>query len=227
MPVCHVATVYLIPGLCLKPRGLSESHMDNMTSAFRHVLKQAGHHDNNYVEETMPDGTLKVAGNPFNTTTFKTLVKNLRRNWRKFGPTTVRARTISVYQLLKMYDAIGQLSKHANGMKVQDQSIIDRVYGRLPSSDDDSTADPADLADDLNADATDATNATDDSAGTDSAASNAADSARTSAAASVDKTEKTAGSGKRSVPQTIHLSYLRDYLAVQGIFLLLGHHERY
>ena len=103
--------------------------MDNMTSAFRHVLAQAGHADKNYVEESMQDGSVKVCGNPLNTTTFKTLVKNLRRNWRKFGPSTVRARTLSVYTLKKMFDAVSDVARFANGIAPKDPAIIPRLQG--------------------------------------------------------------------------------------------------
>ncbi|ORZ35271.1 hypothetical protein BCR44DRAFT_331309 [Catenaria anguillulae PL171] len=109
--------VHLLPVLCMKPSGLSESHMDNMTSAFRHVLRQTGHHDKLYVDEQMPEGTLKVSGNPFNATAFKTFTKHISRAWRKFGQTTLHARTISVYQLQDMYNAICDLANHA-GMAI-------------------------------------------------------------------------------------------------------------
>ena len=117
---------YLIPGLCLKPRGLSESHKSGMISAFRHALAQAAQADKNYVEEIV-NGQVKVSGNPFNTTIFKTLDKNLSRTWRKFGPATVRARTISVYTLERMFDATFDVCRFFNGITPNDPSVISRL----------------------------------------------------------------------------------------------------
>ena len=218
--------------------------MDNMTSAFRHVLAQAGHADKNYVEESMQDGSVKVCGNPLNTTTFKTLVKNLRRNWRKFGPSTVRAHTLSVYTLKKMFDAVSDVARFANGIAPKGPAIIPRLQGihgftssdslgvqpskkskSKPTTESDSSSEtgpgtePEAATETGTRTASEAATEIEPTHPEPASDVDSEQAAQTELATTANPLRKTQGKAKprrkRSVPKTIHLSYLRDYVAVR------------
>ena len=97
--------------------------MDGMISAYLVQLELSGHADKPYKEEVDGTGQLTTSGNPFKTTIFMTLAKDLRSMYDNFGPQTSKAKTVSVYTLEKCFNAILDISRIENGVEPRDPTV--------------------------------------------------------------------------------------------------------
>ena len=97
--------------------------MDGMISAYLVQLELSGHADKPYKEEVDGTGQLTTSGNPFKTTIFMTLAKDLRSMYDNFGPQTSKAKTVSVYTLEKCFNTILDISRIENGVEPRDPTV--------------------------------------------------------------------------------------------------------